>query len=159
MGEVAGLNSHRGTGDWFQEMKSFEKLVDASRKEPDADNGRVRVAIFDTGLDLSHPDIQKARSEGRLHFHDFVEKNGTIIDQSGHGTHCASLILKYAPNAELFVGRVFRNNEADNESCGILTEVCCGCLFYSAATIEEVSSAVANVLGYPIRNVKNSLGC
>jgi subtilisin family serine protease len=104
-------------------MKAFEKLVGASRKEPDTAHPRVRVAIFDTGLDLSHSDICKAQEQGRLKFKDFVENSDNIKDDDGHGTHCISLVLKYAPNAEIFAGRVFRKSQADGDSCGILTKV------------------------------------
>jgi subtilisin family serine protease len=104
-------------------MKTFERLVDASRKDPDTARPRVRVAIFDTGLDLLHRDIRKAREQGRLNFRDFVENSDDIKDEDGHGTHCTSLVLKYAPNAEVFAGRVFRKSQADGDSCCILTKV------------------------------------
>ncbi|PVH72788.1 subtilisin-like protein [Cadophora sp. DSE1049] len=103
-------------------MKSFEKTVDASRKEPDAAHPRVKIAVLDTGLDLSHRDIIKAKEQGRLKFRDFVDDTDTIKDDDGHGTHCTSLALKYAPNAEIFAGRVFRKSEADTDSCDILTK-------------------------------------
>lgn len=104
-------------------MKAFQKLVDASRKEPDAAHPRVRVAILDTGLDLSHKDISKAQEQGRLKFKDFVQVSDEIKDEDGHGTHCTSLVLKHAPNAEVFSGRVFRTSKADKDSCSILTKV------------------------------------
>jgi subtilisin family serine protease len=104
-------------------MKSFERLVDASRKEPDAAHPRVKVAILDTGLDLSHRDIRKAQEQGRLKFKDFVKKSDNIKDDDGHGTHCTSLVLKYAPNTEVFAARVFRKSQADGDSCRILTKV------------------------------------
>jgi hypothetical protein len=120
---VAAKGSGEGPGDWFSEMKAFEKLVDASRKEPDAAHLRVRVTIFDTGLDLSYRDIYKVQEQGRLTFKDFVENSDNIRDDDSHSTHCTSLVLKYVPNTEIFAGRVFRKSQADGDSCGILTKV------------------------------------
>jgi subtilisin len=45
----------------------------------------IRVAILDTGLDLSHPDFT-ARS---IHSASFVPEVSTAQDGHGHGTHCA----------------------------------------------------------------------
>lgn len=104
-------------------MESFEELINASRKEPDDYHPRVKIAILDTGLDLSHRDIIKAKDEGRLKYWDFVDDTEAIKDDDGHGTHCTSIALQYAPNAEIFVGRVFRKRQADSGSCGILTMV------------------------------------
>lgn len=124
VGSVAAVKKKsKARHDWFGKMRSFEKFIDASRKEPDADHPRIKIAILDTGLDLSHPDISQAHEEGRLHVYDFIENSTTIKDESGHGTHCTSLLLKYAPNAEVFVGRVFRTTKADDSSCDILTKV------------------------------------
>ncbi|KAG4433981.1 hypothetical protein IFR05_010530 [Cadophora sp. M221] len=125
IGEIAAAKGvAKGPADWFTQMKSFEKLIDASRKEPDAEHPRVRVAILDTGLDLSHRDIIKAKEEGRLQYWDFVDDAETIKDDDGHGTHCTSIALQYAPNADIFVGRVFRKSQADPDSCATLTKVC-----------------------------------
>ncbi|KAH6706260.1 peptidase S8/S53 domain-containing protein [Leptodontidium sp. MPI-SDFR-AT-0119] len=121
-GEVsAAKGAANGPADWFTHMESFEELINASRKEPDDYHPRVKIAILDTGLDLSHLDIIKAKDEGRLKYWDFVDDTEAIKDDDGHGTHCTSIALQYAPNAEIFVGRVFRKRQADPGSCGILT--------------------------------------
>lgn len=110
-------------GDWFSEMKTFEKCIDSSRKEPDAAHPRVKVAVLDTGLDITHPEISKEIFDGRIKFHDFVESSTSIKDLDGHGTHCTSLVAKFAPNAEIYVGRVFKTSKAVEDSPTILAEV------------------------------------
>ena len=104
-------------------MKAFEKSVDACRKEPDEASPRVRIAILDTGLDLSHPYMTAIYDDGRLQYYDFVDNSACIKDLDGHGTHCTSILAKLAPNAEIFVARVFRKSWADNSSVAIVTKV------------------------------------
>lgn len=83
----------------------------------------VRVAVLDTGIDLNHPDFV-GRIAGSKSFLQGVE---TAQDGHGHGTHCAgtvcgpvrpSTLPRYgvAPNVELFVGKVLRDNGRGPES-------------------------------------------
>lgn len=37
---------------------------------------------------------------------DFVDKDGDASDICGHGTHCAGLLNRIAPSADIYVGRV-----------------------------------------------------
>ncbi|MEP6924666.1 MAG: S8 family serine peptidase [Pyrinomonadaceae bacterium] len=81
-----------------------------------ARSGRgVSVAIIDSGVDTSHPDLQ-----GRLRESleavttgnkvSFVASDGT--DAAGHGTACAGIINKIAPEADLYSIRVLGANAA-----------------------------------------------
>lgn len=71
----------------------------------------VKVAIFDTGLARNHPHFRKIRD--RTNWTD--EKN--LDDGLGHGTFVAGVIassaecLGFAPDAELYIFRVFTNNQ------------------------------------------------
>lgn len=77
----------------------------------------VTVAVLDTGIDTTHPDLQGAVVE---------EKNftpaATTDDKFGHGTHVASTITgdgKYkgiAPDAKLVNGKVLDDSGSGSES-------------------------------------------
>lgn len=103
-------------------MKNFETCVDASRKDPDESSPRVKIAILDTGVDISHPKILREYQNGRMKYHNFLDESNEIEDLDGHGTHCASLVAKFAPNCEIYVGRVFRRSVAEEGSAKIVAK-------------------------------------
>lgn len=91
----------------------------------DADNTqRVRVTVIDTGIDYSHPYISSTawrpydeNTEKHL-FCDFVWPDPARdsiadrptrhdpVDDDGHGTFIAGLLLQLAPDIELSVARI-----------------------------------------------------
>ena len=72
----------------------------------------VKVAIFDTGLARSHPHFRKIRDRT-----NWTDERNKLDDGLGHGTFVAGVIasssecLGFAPDAELFVFRVFTMNQ------------------------------------------------
>jgi len=70
----------------------------------------VTVAVIDTGLDYTHPDLKDNFVDG----YDFVNNDNDPMDDNGHGTHCAGVIagtgmasdfrfVGVAPNAKLYI--------------------------------------------------------
>jgi len=76
----------------------------------------VRVAIFDTGLPKGHPHFKNVKDRTNW----TGEK--TLDDGLGHGTFVAGVIasnkecLGFAPDADLFIFRVFTNNQVSYTS-------------------------------------------
>jgi hypothetical protein len=57
-------------------------------QQPVIDSRRPVIAIVDTGVDVTHPDLQGNIAEGG---YDFVNDTKQITDENGHGTHCAGI--------------------------------------------------------------------
>ncbi|MGW3555035.1 S8 family serine peptidase [Streptomyces griseoincarnatus] len=82
----------------------------------------VKVAVLDTGVDASHPDLAGRISEAE----DFSGSSGTG-DAFGHGTHVASIVggsgaasggarKGVAPGADLLIGKVLGDDGFGTES-------------------------------------------
>ena len=82
----------------------------------------VKVAVLDTGIDATHPDLDDAVLEARE-----LHRDGGPVDYAGHGTHVASIITgdgdasdgRYkgvAPDADLLVGKVLDDGGYGEES-------------------------------------------
>ncbi|QSS56158.1 hypothetical protein I7I53_04302 [Histoplasma capsulatum var. duboisii H88] len=72
----------------------------------------VRIAIIDTGVDTNHPYISHGYAPERnepanVEFRDYSGAASPVpIDEDGHGTFIAGILLQLAPNSELFVARI-----------------------------------------------------
>jgi hypothetical protein len=92
-------------------------------------HSQVKIAILDTGLDL--PEASRWNNTDRIIYKSWLSRDEDGVkleeynsdcddgdyDEDGHGTHAGALILKVAPNAILYVARVFRSkNDGKNSS-------------------------------------------
>jgi subtilisin family serine protease len=102
----------KSADDWFQILQS---VVHSAVGENRKDNQKcVRIAILDTGIDVTHPQIQAAQFRIKGYFSnssdilpESVSKSPELIqDYHGHGTHGASVLLRTAPEAAIFVAKV-----------------------------------------------------
>lgn len=81
----------------------------------------VNVAIIDTGIDYTHPDLAGNYIGG----YDFVNTDSDPIDDKGHGTHCAGIIaavdneigvIGVAPAANLYALKILDNTGSGSSS-------------------------------------------
>lgn len=95
--------------------KRFSKI-----KKEEHSKTRVRVAILDTGFQMS-PEIQQNHKEKKRILVDRCKSflpdaasnltSSWDIDEAGHGTSLGQIILRVAPNADLHIARVMRRNQ------------------------------------------------
>ena len=83
----------------------------------------VKMVLLDTGLDLTHPDMQghKSRIKGKYNWVNNQDKQ-KVPDSSGHETHTAGLLLDYTPHAELYVVKIADKDPSDPRT---IATVCC----------------------------------
>ena len=83
---------------------------------------RIRIAVIDTGVDFNHAGIIEAKEQGRMKedwCQSWVGGDSKDQDEGLHGTNCAYLLHKAAPEADIYVAKVFNHNalrfyEAEN---------------------------------------------
>lgn len=83
----------------------------------------VKVAIIDSGIDYTHPDLDGNYVTG----YDFVNDDDYPMDDNGHGTHCAGIVaaedngsgvVGVAPQANLYALKVL-----DSSGSGYFSDV------------------------------------
>ena len=68
----------------------------------------VKVAVVDSGIEPNHPKIGPiAGGVGFCTVADGIQREEDFSDRAGHGTACAGIIRKLAPEAELYGIRIF----------------------------------------------------
>ncbi|MEM2141733.1 MAG: S8 family serine peptidase [Candidatus Thorarchaeota archaeon] len=87
----------------------------------------VKVAILDTGIDYTHPDLSANYKGG----YDFVSNDNDPKDGHGHGTHCAGIVaaadngqgvIGVAPKASIYAVRVL-NDQGSGSTSGIIAGI------------------------------------
>ncbi len=77
----------------------------------DIEDERIKVAIFDTGIDADHPRLSNFVKGG---FDTLKFKKGIPADDNGHGTHVAGTLcgnaLGVAPGVDLYMVKVLDEN-------------------------------------------------
>lgn len=85
------------------------------------DNYAANIAILDSGIDPMNRDIQRYLSN--VKYHDFVAGDHEHqVDNCGHGTHVAAIVLGLAKSARVFVGRIAKGREPISPP--VIAEVC-----------------------------------
>ncbi|MEA3559983.1 MAG: S8 family serine peptidase, partial [Candidatus Thermoplasmatota archaeon] len=114
----------------------------------------VKVAVVDSGIDPSHPDIGGIEGGVRISLDD----KGEIIlgqdgsDAVGHGTACAGIIRKKAPGVRLYSVRIF-DDEALSAEGKVLVEAIRWCVDHRIHVINLSLGATRRELISPLRRV------
>ncbi|KAJ0310494.1 hypothetical protein COL516b_002299 [Colletotrichum fioriniae] len=108
------LSSIQNSEKWMRDFIRSRDMILSTRQDKNME--RVRVTIIDTGLDKTHPfvikrqlqDFRQAANKKVALFQDFVTENPSMeaIDEDGHGTFIAGIMLQLSPLVELSIARV-----------------------------------------------------
>ncbi|MGN0593251.1 MAG: S8 family serine peptidase [Ruminococcus sp.] len=118
------------------------------------------IAIVDTGINLSHPDLQpylwenpyaeSGELEG-LHGYDYVNWDDDPTDDNGHGTHCAGIISSVLEQASVDNVKIMALKIlGDDGNCGIYSEIAAYQYIYDAQSLGVNVTAINNSWGGPL---------
>jgi len=96
---------------WLIRIYSLQKQLAADCRVT-VPHRRVRIAILDTGYDPDAVFFQPPSRRSRLvQWKDWVDDARQPEDCHGHGTHLVSLIMQMAPEADICVARVSKDQK------------------------------------------------
>lgn len=113
---------------WFAECNDLITVLESSELQtaPGSPYQPVSVAIIDTGIKP-----ESKASHCVVDYEDFViPGNKTRVDETGHGTYGAELLVKVFPGIKLFVARVWRTNSEDSNTKSLMAAVSVRCTKY-----------------------------
>lgn len=89
---------------------------------------RIRIAILDTGVDENNAFLRGVRRRRRSKDSPFKAirsfvGGSTAADTFGHGTNVAALVLRLAPETDLYIAKISRGQE--EEGADPVVKVCC----------------------------------
>lgn len=88
-GQSTVINDKKRNNQWGLEAVHAYEAWDTVRTE-----GRVVVAVLDSGVNAGHEDLQGRVLSG----YNTIDKNATVTDNTGHGTHISGIIAATANN-------------------------------------------------------------
>ena len=115
------MSRARWAKEWFTKLSRVHDCVGESRNE----DARIRIAILDSGVDKMHDEMARnlTRPESCTiderslipgmtarpikDWRGFPKSLDPLQDRVGHGTHCASVVLRTAPYADIYIARIF----------------------------------------------------
>ncbi|KAI8249235.1 hypothetical protein K4K56_010406 [Colletotrichum sp. SAR 10_98] len=110
------------TKEWFEYHQNALFRAEQLRIANLSNARRTKIAILDSGIELSSEHRQLYDFEPRIKYKSWVDRHSDWRDDVGHGTHLAVLLRKVAPNASIHMARVFRKRPKGEESALIIAE-------------------------------------
>ncbi|KAF4964966.1 hypothetical protein FSARC_7144 [Fusarium sarcochroum] len=116
--QTGNSSTHRAD-DFWERLDKFHRsyshsVTTRTTRESGADfPRRIRIAVLDTGFDFECPYIKGLTSSGRVRkewCHSWVGDGVNDGDEELHGTNCAYLLHKTAPEADIYIAKVFEEN-------------------------------------------------
>jgi len=140
--------------DFYQDDMAVIQADAAWTNCPAITGSGVTIAIIDTGVDLTHPDL----SANLVASYDFVDSDGTPQDGNGHGTNVAGIaaaalngigVSGVAPAAKILPVRVL-NNSGSGSTSNVANGV-----IYAADRAQILNLSLGSV--YPNTTLQNAI--
>ncbi|HPZ07852.1 MAG TPA: S8 family serine peptidase [Candidatus Eremiobacteraeota bacterium] len=105
----------------LEKDKSIYSLISPELAWGGSTGKGIRVAIVDSGIDVSHPSLKDSVKGGveisidnnkKIH----ISTPEVISDNFGHGTACAGIVRKIAPQSELYSVKVTASGKGKGEA-------------------------------------------
>lgn len=100
---------------WFEDIRAISTLVFRRRRILDVRMGiklpPVRIAILDTGCDLTLKSFQAAKCFRGWRDFAVEPPSETEVDENGHGTFMAQLVMRMVPGCELYIARIAQTTQ------------------------------------------------
>jgi hypothetical protein len=93
---------------WFEWHDDARARIAKLRISSVSDKRRVKIAILDSGIQLSTTNKDIYDFEPKIQYKSWIDQDAEWKDDAGHGTHLAVLLRKIAPDAIVHVARVFK---------------------------------------------------
>lgn len=108
---------------WFKYHGNALNYLKELGNGPVAENKRIKIAILDSGLELSEDHQMRYNYTPEIKYRSWVDDSGLTEpkDGVGHGTHLTVLLRKIAQEAEVHVARVYRKRPGE-KSIPLITE-------------------------------------
>jgi hypothetical protein len=119
------LIHHRicAANDWFELHQGALNRIDKLRNREICDANRVKIAILDSGVELSPDDAEIYNRDPEMNFKNWTDQSAEWTDDEGHGTHLATLLRRTAPNAIIHVAKVYKKSPTEDKSADRVAEV------------------------------------
>jgi hypothetical protein len=106
---------------WLHDLDELTTNLSCSRRKDKTACPPTKIAILDTGVTMKYYLDYKNSIHGYKDFVSGLDKNPQ--DASGHGTSILRLILQLYEDAEVFIGRVFEKQDANDKTERLMAEV------------------------------------
>ena len=144
---------------WSMKNNDNAPNVEYEWKEKGTTGSDKIVAVVDSGVDYTHPDLKDNmwvnthRKIKGVHGFDFIEGDPDPMDENGHGTHCAGIIGAVGNNKEGISGV---NQKIRIMALRILDADGSAWLSHEIAAYNYINMAID--LGEPVVAINNSWG-
>ncbi|CAG2010158.1 unnamed protein product [Fusarium graminearum] len=135
----------RSADEFMGELQPFLQTIRSVRDscKPWELKKRIRIAVLDSGIDDTQPIMDSATRHGRINCQasrSFVHRaDSWRQDSYGHGTHVTQLLLKTAPVAEIFIGKICTDKVIEADFMPAITQAINWAVDYCDADIISMS--------------------